>query len=52
VTGAHAAGLRTIWLDIHAERIPAGGPSPDATVSQIGDVGGALQMLRARRGRQ
>ncbi len=52
VTGAHAAGLRTIWLDIHAERIPEGGPLPDATVSQIADVGDALQTLRARHGRQ
>jgi HAD superfamily hydrolase (TIGR02253 family) len=46
VTGAHHAGLRTIWLDIHAERIPAGGPAPDATVSEIAGVGAALKLLR------
>jgi putative hydrolase of the HAD superfamily len=52
VTGAHAAGLATIWLDIHAERIPENGPVPDATVSDIARVGAALDVLRARRGRR
>jgi HAD superfamily hydrolase (TIGR02253 family) len=52
VTGAHAAGLRTIWLDIHGERIPSGGPLPDATVASIAQAGAALTVLRARRGRR
>jgi putative hydrolase of the HAD superfamily len=52
VIGAHAAGLRTIWLDIHAERVPDGGPLPDATVSGVGEVGAALIELRAQRGRR
>ncbi len=52
VTGAHAAGLGTIWLDIHAERIPAGGPHPDVVVAGVGEVAGAIAELRARRGRR
>jgi putative hydrolase of the HAD superfamily len=52
VTGAHAAGLATIWLDIHAERVPESGPVPDATVSDIARVGAALEVLRARHGRR
>jgi putative hydrolase of the HAD superfamily len=52
VTGAHAAGLGTIWLDIHAERIPAGGPLPDVTVTSIAHVAAALAVLRARGGRR
>jgi len=38
ITGAHAAGMFAIWLDVRAEGAPAGKRPPDATVVEIGDV--------------
>jgi putative hydrolase of the HAD superfamily len=38
VVGAHAAGLFTVLLDVHAYPIPPGGPRPDAVVDTIAEV--------------
>jgi len=38
VHGAHAAGLFTILLDVHALPVPADGPAPDAVVTEIGAI--------------
>jgi HAD superfamily hydrolase (TIGR01509 family) len=38
VRGAHEVGLFTVLVDVHAARIPAGGPQPDAIVPTIADV--------------
>ena len=42
VVGAHAAGLFTVLLDVHAIPIPDGAPKPDAVVATIADVLGVL----------
>jgi FMN phosphatase YigB (HAD superfamily) len=38
VVGAHAAGLFTVLLDVHAHPIPPDGPRPDAVVGTIAEV--------------
>jgi len=42
VRGAHAAGLVTIWMNVHGGTLPPGAPSPDATVADLAGVAAAL----------
>jgi putative hydrolase of the HAD superfamily len=42
VRGGAAAGLYTVWLNVRGETAPSGGPQPDATVTRLEDVEGAL----------
>jgi HAD superfamily hydrolase (TIGR01509 family) len=42
VRGGAAAGLYTVWLNVRGETVPAGAPQPDATVTRLEDVEGAL----------
>ncbi|MGP6158764.1 MAG: HAD family hydrolase [Vulcanimicrobiaceae bacterium] len=46
IRGAHALGLFTVWVNVRGERVPAGGPTPDATVKAIGEVEGVLPVAR------
>ncbi|MFY9781644.1 MAG: HAD family hydrolase [Candidatus Baltobacteraceae bacterium] len=48
IRGAHALGLFTVWVNVRDERVPAGGPVPDATVKAIGEVEGVLPFTRNR----
>ena len=50
VIGAHAAGLFTVLLDVHAIPIPDGAPKPDAVIATIADVLGVLPLRAASRG--
>jgi len=43
ITGAHDAGMFTVWMNVRDERVPAGGRKPDATVTSIGEVEAALR---------
>ena len=46
VTGAHAAGLRAIWIDRGTrENVPAPAPVPDARVAALTEVRAALASL-------
>jgi putative hydrolase of the HAD superfamily len=49
VVGAHAAGLFTVLLDVHAHPIPSAGPRPDATVTTIADVLAVLPLAPTSR---
>jgi HAD superfamily hydrolase (TIGR01549 family) len=42
VSGAHEAGMFTVWVNVRGERIPPGGTPPDAIVRTIGEVAAAL----------
>jgi putative hydrolase of the HAD superfamily len=42
VRGAHAAGLRTIWLNVRNEGLPPGAPPPDVDVPDLAGVRAAL----------
>jgi putative hydrolase of the HAD superfamily len=46
VRGAHAVGLYTVWLNVRNESVPAGGPQPDAIVTRVDEVEGALPLAR------
>jgi putative hydrolase of the HAD superfamily len=46
IIGAHAAGLFTVLIDVHAIPVPDGAPLPDAIVSTIGDVVAILPLSR------
>ncbi len=48
IRGAQALGLFTVWVNVRDERVPAGGPVPDATVTAIGEVEGVLPFARNR----
>jgi putative hydrolase of the HAD superfamily len=48
VVGAHAAGLFTVLLDVHAHPIPPEGPQPDAVVDTIGEVLAFLPLAALR----
>ncbi|MBD5654423.1 MAG: HAD family hydrolase [Candidatus Eremiobacteraeota bacterium] len=53
VRGGHATGMFTVWMNVRDERVPAGGPQPDAIVTDVRDVeaalfGGASQRSRNR----
>jgi HAD superfamily hydrolase (TIGR01549 family) len=42
IIGAHALGIFTVLIDVHAAAIPADGPQPDAIVATVADVLGVL----------
>ncbi len=42
VRGGAQAGLFTVWLNVRGEALPPGAPAPDATVTRLEDVEGAL----------
>ena len=44
VTGAQAAGMFTVWMNVRGETMPAGAKAPDATVTGVGDVEAALRL--------
>ena len=47
IAGAHAAGLRAIWIDrASREAVPAPAPVPDARVTALREVRSALAALR------
>jgi putative hydrolase of the HAD superfamily len=53
VRGGHATGMFTVWMNVRDERVPEGGPQPDAIVTDVRDVeaalfGGAPQESRKR----
>jgi HAD superfamily hydrolase (TIGR01509 family) len=48
IRAAHALGLFTVWVNVRDERVPAGGPVPDATVKAIAEVEGVLPFARKR----
>ena len=48
IRGAHALGLFTVWVNVHGERVPAGGPVPDAIVNAIAEVEGVLPLALNR----
>jgi putative hydrolase of the HAD superfamily len=45
IRGAHETGMFTVWVNVRGERVPPGGPQPDAVVA---DVGGVLDALESR----
>jgi putative hydrolase of the HAD superfamily len=44
VRGGAAAGLFTVWLNVRGESLPSAGPRPDAIVTRLEDVEGALPL--------
>ena len=44
VTGAQAAGMFTVWMNVRGETMPVGATAPDATVAGVGDVEAALRL--------
>lgn len=47
IQGAHAAGMRAIWIRCRGEDVPAGARAPDATIASIGSLPEALASLEA-----
>jgi putative hydrolase of the HAD superfamily len=45
VAGAREAGMLTVWMNVRDERVPAGRPAPDVTVTSIEQVDAALRSL-------
>jgi putative hydrolase of the HAD superfamily len=45
VAGAHAAGMRAVWVNVRGETAPAGVRPADATIVTIGDLPQALEQL-------
>ncbi len=45
VEGAHAAGMRAVWVNPHGERPPAGARPPDATIASMRDLPPALERI-------
>ena len=45
IEGAHAAGMRAIWLRCRGEQVPAGARQPEATIDSIGQLPAALDRL-------
>ena len=46
VTGAQAAGMRAIWMNVRAEPMPAGANPPDAVITTLSELPAALVRLR------
>lgn len=42
IRGAHAAGLFSIWMNVHRETVPEGAPQPDVTVDDLAGVRAVL----------
>ena len=45
VAGAHAAGMRAVWVNVRGETVPAGVRPADATIANIGELPAALDHL-------
>jgi putative hydrolase of the HAD superfamily len=45
ITGAHAAGMRAVWVNSRNETMPAGARPPEATIPSIADLPRALDSL-------
>jgi 2-haloalkanoic acid dehalogenase type II len=45
IVGAHAAGLRSIWVNIRNETMPPGARPPDATIPSIAELPAVLVTL-------
>jgi putative hydrolase of the HAD superfamily len=45
IEGAHAAGMRAVWIRCREEEVPAGARPPDATIPSIGSLPEALAAL-------
>ncbi len=45
IEGAHAAGMRAIWLRCRGEEVPPGARQPEATIDSIGELPAALALL-------
>jgi len=48
IVGAHAAGLFTVLLDVHATAVPPEGPQPDAVIRSIGEVLDVVPLASSR----
>jgi putative hydrolase of the HAD superfamily len=44
ITGAQAAGMFAVWMNVRGERPPPGAVAPDATIRGVGDVEAALRL--------
>ncbi len=44
ITGAQAAGMFAVWMNVRREAMPAGATAPDATVTSVEDVEAALRL--------
>ena len=42
VAGAHGVGMRAVWINRNAEPLPAGAPSPDFEIRDLGELAGVL----------
>ncbi len=47
VAGAHAAGMRAIWINVRNEAVPPGIKSPEKTIASIGELPWALSVIEA-----
>ncbi|HXM19409.1 MAG TPA: HAD family hydrolase [Candidatus Tumulicola sp.] len=47
IAGAHAAGMRAIWIQMRGETVPPGARPPDAVIARIGDLPAALKGMEA-----
>jgi len=45
IAGAHAAGMRAIWVNVRGETPPVGVRPADATIVNIGELPTALDAL-------
>lgn len=45
VTGAQAAGMRSIWMNVRAEPMPAGATPPDSVIATLSELPAALTRL-------
>jgi putative hydrolase of the HAD superfamily len=46
VTGAQSAGMRAIWMNVRSEPMPAGAKPPDAVITRLSELPGALASLQ------
>ena len=44
ITGAQAAGMYTVWMNVRREALPAGKAAPDAVVTDVREVERALRL--------
>lgn len=45
IAGAHAAGMRAVWVNVRNEIVPAGGREPEAIIPSIAELPGAIVAL-------
>ena len=49
IVGAHAAGMRAIWVNVRGETVPAGARAPEATIASIAELPAAIASLETAR---